>query len=550
MSDRTAPAAPPATTPAPTPAPPSGMPLHRGVLYVFASILLAVTQGLGQGFVSVNVAQIAGDLGVSTTDASWLTVVYMIPRAVLPVMLIKIRTQYGLRRFAEIGIIAYLLVSFLAVWMSDLRSAVVVQALSGIAAAPLSSLAFLYMMEPLSPAWKMRFGLPVALCAISAGPVLSRVISPVLIGDGGLTWIHLTALGLAMASLALVFILPLTTVARQKVIQGVDFISVLLIGIGFGGIIIAFVMGPIYWWTAQNWIGWVLVAAVTALTLVVMIELHRKAPLFDVRWLASPEIVHLTITLFLFRLILSEQSTGGPRMFQMLGVAPSQMTGLFAVILVANVMGALACVAWMTPQRLPAFHLVALGLIAGGAWMDMHSTVDTRPAQMIVSQALIGFSGMLFMAPAMLAGLGAAMRKGPNYLLSFVIVFLSTQSIGGVIGSGGFTTLINWREAMHQQVLAEQLQLTAPAVMSDIAGRMAALAPQAPDAMLRRAQAVSSLARDTANQAYVMAYNDLYFLTFLIAVVAGAALLLHLLRDWLAARIATRTAAPQPETAT
>lgn len=528
------------------PAPPPGLPLRRALPYVAASAILALTQGLGQGFVSVNIPQIAGDLGITATEASWLMAVYMIPRATLPLMLIKLRTQFGLRRFAEVGIVAYLLVSFAAVWISDLRSAVVVQALSGIASAPLSTLAFLYMLEPLGPAWKMRLGLPLALAMISAGPLLARVISPALLGDGGLTWMHLTALGLAMVSLAVVFRLPLTTVQHEKVLRPMDFVSFALLSVGFGGVIIACVMGPIHWWTAAPWIGWMLAAAVASLTAVVVIELHRKAPLFDVRWLASPEIVHLTVALFLFRLILSEQSTGAPRMFQILGVAPSQMTGLFAVICLASLLGALACVGWMRAGREPQFHLVALLLVAAGAWMDAQSTIDTRPEQLLVSQAMISFAGMLFLPPAMMAGLGAAMRKGPNYLLSFVIVFLSTQSIGGMLGSGAFSTLINWRQAQHLQLLAEQVPATSPLAAADLAGRMAALAPQIADPALRRAQAVALLAQDAANQAYVMAYNDAYFLTFLISAAAAAALLLHVFRDWLAARIAKPEAESPP----
>ncbi|MFT4148836.1 MAG: MFS transporter [Paracoccaceae bacterium] len=531
---------------APPPPAPQPLPLHRALAYMGAAVVLALAQGLGQGFVSVNIPQIAGDLGISQTDASWLMAAYMIPRAALPMMLIKIRTQYGLRRFAEIGIVAYVLVSFASVWIDDLRSAIVVQVLSGCASAPLSTLAFMYMLEPLPPQWKMRLGLPMAMAVLSVGPLLARVISPHLIGDGGLTWVHLTALGLAMASLALVFRLPLRPVPHEKVIQPVDFISFALLSFGFGGVIVAFIMGPIYWWTAMPWIGWLLAAATAALMTTVVIELHRKAPLIDIRWLATPAMLHLTVTLFLFRLILSEQSSGAPRMFQVLGMAPSQLTTLFAVICLASLLGGLACVGWIKPGREPQYHFVALMLIAAGAWMDSQATIDTRPEQMIVSQALIGFAGMLFMPPAMMAGLVAAMKKGPNYLLSFVIVFICTQTIGGILGSGLFTTLINWRQALHYQVLIEQLQSTSALTLAEVARRMAGLAPQIPDVMARRAQAISLIAQDASSQAYVMAYNDAYFLTFLIAVAAGAALLLHLFRDWLAARLAR----PQPEIAT
>lgn len=541
-------AAAPAAPAAPPPAAPA-MPLPQAMVSIGGAMVLALTQGLGQGFVSANTQQFAGALGISATDASWLLVAYLIPRASLPIMLIKIRTQYGLRRFAEIGILCYVVVAFASLWISDLRSAVVIQFLSGVTSAPLSSLAFLYFLQPLSAAWKMRLGLPMALFFLMTGPSLARVLSPALIGDGNILAVHLVVLGMAMASLAFVYRVPLTPVPHQKVILPMDLCSFVLIAFGFASIVTASIIGPIHWWADVPWLGWLLAAGLASLTLAAVIETHRKAPLIDIRWLLTPAMVNLTGALLLFRLILSEQSTGAPRMFQVLGVAPAQLTGLFAIICLASAVGALACLAWLKPGRVERFHLVALALIALGAWMDSHATIDTRPAQMIVSQAIIGFAGMLFLPPAMMVGLGAALARGPGYLLSFIVVFLSTQSIGGVMGGAIFTTLVNRRQALHLQTLAEQLTPTSPTVAAEIARRMAGLASRIPDGAARRVQAVSQIATDASNQAYVMAYNDLYYMTFLIAVGAGAILLLRMAFDRMTAAAAPAatpsTAGPQ-----
>ncbi len=544
MSDATdtnTPATKPETAAPPPPAP--GMPLARALPYLLAAALVGITQGLGQGFITANLPQIAGDLGITTTQASWLLAAYMIPRASLTIMLIKLRTQYGLRRFAEIGIAVYVVVAFASVWISDLRSAVVLQFLSGVAAAPLSTLAFLYILEPLAQQWKLRLGLPLALVLLTTGPSLARVISPALIGDGGLVGIHLTTLGLSMICLMLVYLLPLTPTPHSKVIQRVDFLSFGLIALGLGGLVTGFILGPIHWWTALPWLGLLLAASLAALTAAVVIELQREAPLIDIRWLMSPAMLHLAFTLFLFRLLLSEQSSGAPGMFQALGLGNAQMTGLFGVICVATVFGALACVGWMKPGREPAYHAAALALIALGAYLDSSSTLLTRPEQMIVSQALIAFASMLFMAPAMMKGLIAALSKGPMYLLSFVIVFLVTQSAGGILGSGLFRTVINTRQAFHLQVLSEQLTSGDTGVSATLAATMKQLAPQLQDSAQLKAQAVAQLASTASQQATVMAYNDAYFLTALVALTALCALGLHLFRDWLAARMAR----PEPE---
>ncbi|SDG27887.1 MFS transporter [Alloyangia pacifica] len=546
MSDATAtntPAADPAPAAPPPPAP--GMPLARAMPYLLAATLVGITQGLGQGFITANLPQISGDLGITTTQASWLLAAYMIPRASLTIMLIKLRTQYGLRRFAEIGIAVYVVVAFASVWINDLRSAVVLQFLSGVAAAPLSTLAFLYILEPLAQQWKLRLGLPLALVLLTTGPSLARVISPALIGDGGLVGIHLTTLGLSMICLMLVYLLPLTPTPHSKVIQKIDFLSFGLIALGLGGLVTGFILGPIHWWTALPWLGLLLAASLAALTAAVVIELHREAPLIDIRWLMSPAMLHLAFTLFLFRLLLSEQSSGAPGMFQALGLGNAQMAGLFSVICVATVFGALACVGWMKPGREPAYHAAALALIALGAYLDSSSTLLTRPEQMIISQALIAFASMLFMAPAMMKGLIAALSKGPMYLLSFVIVFLVTQSAGGILGSGLFRTVINIRQAFHLQVLSEQLTSGDTGVSATLAATMKQLAPQLQDSAQLKAQAVAQLASTASQQATVMAYNDAYFLTALVALAALCALGLHLFRDWLAARMLRPETEPQ-----
>ncbi|QPM90409.1 efflux MFS transporter permease [Pseudooceanicola algae] len=537
-SPSAAPAAAPAQVTAPEEAP--AMSWKRALPYFLASLVLALSQGLGQGFVSSNIQQIAGDLGVTTTQASWLMAAYMIPRASLPMLLIKIRTQFGLRRFAEIGVAIYVLVAFASVWISDLRSAVIIQFLSGAAAASLSTLAFLYMLEPLSRVWKIRGGLPMALALILSGSSLARVVSPALIGDGGLVGIHLTALGLAMLAATLVYLLPLQPLPRAKVIQTTDLVSFSLIAIGFGGLTVAFILGPLHYWTSVPWIGWLLAGSVLALGLAAVIELGRAAPLVDIRWLASPAMLHLTATLLLFRLVLSEQSSGAPRLFSTLGVAPSAMTGLFAVIVLAGLLGGLACVAWVKAERIPLFHLAALLLIAAGAWMDSQSTVQTRPEQMLLSQAMIAFAGMLFLPPAMMIGLGRAMAKGPNYLLSFIVVFLSTQSLGGVVGSGLFSTYVTHRQAAHYQLLKEQIVTTDPLVLNRIAALVTAKAGVITDTSLAKLQAVSDIAAEAVSQSYVQAYNDAFFLIFLVAAAAACLLCLHLLQimlsKWLSAR--------------
>ncbi|TDX31884.1 hypothetical protein EV657_10480 [Rhodovulum visakhapatnamense] len=536
---------PPSAPPVPEPPPFVPKPLPLALAYIGASLFIGVSQSLGQGFLAANIPTLAGELGATQSQTSWLIVAFMAPRASLPLMLIKIRAQYGLRRFAEVSIALYAAVALLSLLTVDLRSALAVELLSGISAAPLSTLAILYALEPLPQRLKMRLGLPCALTFMSLGMPLARALSPGILTDGSWTSILLLKLGMSMVCLCLVFRLPLPHGDRVRVIRGLDLISFGLIAVAFGGLVSCFTTGYIYWWTAAPWIGPVLALSIAGVVAALVIELHRKAPLLDVRWLTTPEILHLSAALLVFRIILSEQTAGAPGLFQALGYAPEQIAPLFWVISLATVAGGAACALVMKIERVPAIHVVALLLIAVGSALEAHANSDVSPAQRMLSQGMVGFAAALFLPSAMAAGLVKALGKGPQYLLSFVIVFLSSQILGGTIGSGLYRTFVAARTTAHAQWIDAQLQVGDPLVAGRLAEIRAQLSSSVSDPGQLQIQAVARLASDVTREATVSAYNDVSALVSTLAFCALAALLGHVARDWLRARMAGPGAAPE-----
>ncbi|PSJ51692.1 MFS transporter [Mesorhizobium ephedrae] len=527
--------------------PPPFVPMHpaRAGAYMLASLLLALSQGLGMNLITANIPQIQGAIGATTNEATWMVAAYMAPNVSLSLALIKIRTQYGLRNFAELSILGFVVACLLNLFISDLPSAIVVRFMSGIAAAPMSTLGFLYMLEPFPPHLKMRIGLPLALTNISIGAPVARLISPALFDIEG--WHGLTVLELALAMLAfcLVYLLPLTPPPRAKVIERLDVASYLLIATGFGATAIVLVLGRLYWWFEAPWLGELLALAVVTVTIAAVIELNRANPLIDVRWLTSPAVLHFTGALLIFRIVLSEQTTGASGFFQVLGLSNDQTTTLYWIILAATIAGGLACTAVMKPGREPLIHMVALALLAVGAFMDSQATNLTRPSQMFLSQAMIAFAGALFLPPAVASGLMSALKKGPNYILSFVILFLTTQSMGGLLGSAVFGSFITLREKFHSNHLVEHLALTDPLVAQRVAQLGNAYGRTITDKTLLSAEGIAALGQQATREANVLAYNDAFLMIALIAVAALAALLLHLAYDTIRNRTAVSPAASQ-----
>ena len=536
-----------APEPAPTPVP---APVEKGLLlsavYVLGSVLLFLTQGLGMNLALANLTQVQGSLSATSIEAGWLSAAYMAPNVSLSIALVKIRAQYGLRRFAEISIAGFVVVSLMNVFVSDLHSAIVVRFISGIAAAPMSTLGFLYMLEAFPPARKPTVGLALALTCTTISAPVTRLISPTLIEYGQWHALYTLEMALALIALPIIYLLPLTPVPHAKVIQRMDILSYLLVAVAFGCLAVVLTMGRLYWWFEAPWLGVLLVVSIATLTTAVLIELYRPVPLIDVRWIASKEIVHFAAVLLIFRLVASEQSTVAANFYQQLGLQFEQVATLYWIILAAAIGGGLLCAALMNPGHAERVHILALGLLAAGAYMDSQATSLTRPEQMYLSQAMIASGTALFLPPAMARGFKAALAKGPSYILSFIVIFLFTQSIGSLIGSAAFGTFVTIREKFHSNLLAEQIVLSNPLVAQRVNQLSAAYAKVMGDKTLLGGEGTVLLSQQVTREAYILAYNDAFLLASAVALFALAGLLLHIFYNWLRQRLSAP--APMPAT--
>ncbi len=528
---------------------PSGltMPAWRAWGYFATAVVLALAQGFGQSVISANAQQLQGSFATTQAETAWLTAAYMAPNVSLTLALIKIRGQFGIRRFAEISILGFVLAALLNVSAEGFGPHLAVRFLSGVAAAPMTSLAFLYMLEPLPDHRKMNVGLSAALTVIFMGSPVTRLISPHLLDVG--MWEALTRMEAALAAigLGLIYLLPLKTPPMPMRIEAGDVISFLFIAVSFGCLAVAAVVGPIYWWTERAWLGLLIAGGIGAFAVAACIELNRAEPLLDIRWLASPAILHFTAAILLFRLVLSEQTSGAAGLFRSLGLLNDQMQGLWLVVLGATLLGGAICAVLLKPGREFRFHAVALVLLIAGSLMDARATVQTAPADMYLSQAMIGLAAALFLPPALLSGLMSALAKGPNYILTFVIVFLTTQKLGGFFGAALFSSFVQVRQRLHAERLSEGLAGADPLVAERLDAVRAGLSPQVGDAALVSAEAVSRLAGEVQSQASVMAYDDAFLATAAASAVALALMLGHAaLKTWRDRAAAAAAAAPAP----
>ena len=162
---------------------------------------------------------------------------------------------------------------------------------------------------------------------------------------------------------------------------------------------------------------------------------------------------------------------------------------------------------------------------------------------MYLSQGMIALASGLFLPAAMARGLMPALARGPNYILSFIIVFLTTQGLGALLGSAVFGSFITRREQYHSNMLTEGLSLSDPLVAQRIAQLGGAYGRVLTDPALRTGEGVAALGKQATLQANVLAYNDALLVIAVFAALALAALLVHIAYD----ALKERRAAPPSE---
>jgi MFS family permease len=518
-------------------------PLHStGKRWAFAivGVIVALTGGLGNALVVANLPYLQGALGATTAEIAWLPAAYAMTNVSMNLLLVKFRQQFGLRAFTEVFLVLYALVTFAHLFVNDLGSAVAVRAAHGMVGAALSSLGLYYMIQAFPQKWRMKalvLGLGTSQLAIP----LARLVSEDLLQIAEWRGLYLFELGMALLSLGCVLLLKLPPGDRFKAFEALDFLTFGLLASGFALLCAVLSLGRIDWWLEAPWIGIASAASIALVFAGLAIEHNRTNPLLITRWLGSGRILRLGLAVMLIRIVLSEQSIGAVGFLQVLNMSSQQMHSLYLVMLLGSVVGLAASALTIDPQHLFKPVIISLATMAVGAWMDSSSTNLTRPENMYLSQFLLAFGGAFFLGPTLVQGMSGVIGN-PRNLVSFSVLFGITQSLGGLIGSAALGTLQVVREKFHSSHIVEHLTLINAQVQSRLQTSSGNYVSAIADPSLRTNQGIRTLAAAATREANVLAYNDVFMMIALIAVLTLIWIFLRSL--WL--KMTTEKIAPAP----
>ncbi|KAA5845679.1 MFS transporter [Pseudomonas chlororaphis] len=491
-------------------------PTHKRLAYALVGLLVAITGGLGNSLVVANLPYLQGALGATTAEMAWLPAAYVMTNVSMNLLLVKFRQQFGLRAFTEVFLVLYALVTFGHLFVNDLSSAIAVRAAHGMVGAALSSLGLYYMVQAFPAKWRMK-ALVLGLGASQLALPLARLFSEDLLQIAEWRGLYLFELGLALASLGCVFLLKLPPGDRFRTFEKLDFLTFAILASGVALLCAVLSLGRIDWWLEAPWIGYASAGSIVLILAGLAIEHNRSNPMLMTRWLGSGAAIRLALAVILIRMVLSEQSTGAVGFLQALNMSSQQMRLLYGVMLLGSIAGLATSALTINPAHLFMPLVISLALMAVGSVMDSFSSNLTRPANMYVSQFLLAFGGTFFLGPTMVLGTRNVLTN-PRNLVSFSVLFGICQNLGGLIGSALLGTFQIVREKYHSSHIVEQLVMMDPRVLGRVQSGGAAVGRVIADPQARELQGIRSLASAATREANVLAYNDVFMLIAVIAV--------------------------------
>jgi MFS family permease len=489
-------------------------PLHtpeRRVAYLVIGLIVAITGGLGNALVSVNLPYLQGSLGVYSAEIQWLPAAYVMANVSMNLLLVKFRQQYGLRLFTELFLVLYAVATVAHLFVHGLASAIAVRAAHGMSGAALTTLGLYYTLQ----AFPAQHRLKAVVLGIGFSQLtvpMARLFSSELMEFGEWRGLYFFELGLALVSLACVLFLKLPPGDRIKAFEKMDFLTFGLFAPGVALLSAVLALGRTVWWLESRWLGYSLAGAIVLIAAALLVEHNRARPLINTRWLTNANMARLALSVLLIRVVQSEAS-GTVGFLQALGLNNDQMMTLWWVVMFGAVAGMTASALTISPARIPAQLMFSLVLMAIGAYMDSDATNLTRPSDLYLSQFLLGFGGAFFIGPTFISGFGAVIAA-PSNLISFSVMFSITQTMGSLLGTALVGTFQVVREKYHSSILVDNLTALNPLVAARI-----------------QSGGLGNLGAVATREANILAYNDVFLMITLVALLTLAWMLARYLWD-------------------
>jgi DHA2 family multidrug resistance protein len=431
---------------------------------------------LDTSIANVALPHIAGGLGASADEATWVLTSYLVANAVILPMSAYLTTFIGRKRFYMICVLLFGISSALCGLAPSLPLLIFFRILQGAGGGGLAPSEQAILADTFEPKDRGKafavYGIAV-VCAPAIGPTLGGYITD----NFDWRWIFFINVPVAIISLFLTNRIvedPPHIVKEVKEIQkrglNLDFIGFVLLAIGFGSLEFVLDKGQEDDWFGSPVITFFIVACVVSLATLILWELRQirigHKPILDLTLFKRRNFAVAFLLMFILGSSLFGTTVLIPQFVQsMLGYTAEQAglvisPGGFGIILLMPLVGFLVA-------KVDARYMVAYGFLSSSIalFFMLNLNLDVNYgyiAMLRVFQA----SGLAFLFVPISTISFAGMAPNKSNDISGLTNL--ARNIGGSVGTAFLVTLLARRAQFHQMRLGDHLTPSTPGMQSQL----------------------------------------------------------------------------------
>ncbi len=492
--------------------------------FIAVAVMMATfMEVLDTSIATVALPHIAGNLGATKEEATWVLTSYLVSNAIFLPASDWFARLFGRTRFLLICIAVFTVASFLCGSAVSLPMLVIARVLQGAGGGALQPLAQAILLESFPPARRGQ-----AMAVYGVGVVCAPILGPTLGGwlTDNYTWRWAFYINLPVGVLAVFLISalvedpPYLRNARPGSIDGIGFG---LMALWLGTLQILLDKGQEEDWFAAVWLRWFAGISAVALVLFLAWELHTPHPIVNLRILRNWNFAVGCGLLAVFAAGLYALITLQPLFLQTLMDYPAVDAGLTISPRGLGALAAMAVVGTLV-TRLSSRLLVLFGFLmfSWASFLLSRINLEVASRSIVVPNLLNGFGTAFVFVPLTTLVVGALRQ---DQMGNATAIQNLLRNLGGSIGISYVSTMLERLAQVHQATMVGHLSPLDPEYQQRLALMQRAFASQfGPVDALPRAHA--SIYNTLLEQANLWAFIDLFArIAWLGLVCAGLALL-------------------------
>ena len=482
--------------------------------------LAAFMEVLDISIANVSLPHIAGDLGASQDESTWILTSYLVTNAIVLPISGWLSSVLGRKRFYMLCITGFAISSMFCGMAPNLDLLILFRAIQGVTGGGLQPVSQAILADSFPPRQR---GMAFAFYGIAVvfAPAIGPTLGGFITDKFSWRWVFLINVPVGVTLLFLVQAMvhdPAHVLAERlrRLTEGfrMDYLGFGFLALGLGLLQVVLDKGEQDDWFSSRLILSCSIVAALALVAFILWELERDDPIVDLRLLRNGNFAVANILMLMLGFVLLGSTVLLPLFVQtLLGYTATEAgmvisPGGFVIMAMMPLVGRMV-------TRVDTRAMIAFGLITCSFALYKMTVFDLQVDfwTIAITRMIQGVGlAFLFIPINSSYSTGLPPEKSGN---ASAIINLS-RNLGGSIGISILTTILSQRTQYHQALMVKHVNPTNPQYLSQLASLTQAMHTQGGTLAAATLRAQGMISQMLDQQATLLAYlDDFWFLAVL-----------------------------------